>query len=426
MSNIIYIHTLGCPKNAVDSEHLAKKLEAQGIIVVDNPESLHEGDSILVNTCGFIETAKQESIDEILRMSEYKERGVRLVVFGCLAKRYGRQLKKELPEIDEIFGLEEDNAILNFVKPPDAVPAKKRVIVKHKPSKTPYGYLKIAEGCDKKCTYCAIPQIRGKFRSYNPDDILMEAQGLIKEGKKELILVSQDLLAFGKGKNDYDIVRLLKDLASLKGKFRIRLLYLNPSSVDTALIETVASEPKICKYFDIPLQHSEDRILKLMGRTGSKARNIALISKIRSIIPSAAIRTTMMIGFPSETNDEFKKMKDFVAEMKFDHLGTFKYSIEDGTSASLLEGKVREAVKDKRLDAIMRMQAGISLEKNLSHVGKTLEVLVDEPGVGRTYFQAPDIDGVVFLNADVSVKPGTFVKAKIVSASDYDLEGIAI
>jgi ribosomal protein S12 methylthiotransferase len=414
--------SLGCPKNLVDSEKLLIKLKQKGIFYSSHPD---ESDILIINTCGFIESAKKESIEEILKLSRLKGENKKLIVFGCLAKRHGEDLKREIPEIDALWGVGDDDKIVDYcseiiTKPTSNEPFEKL-------SETPYAYLKIAEGCDKKCSYCVIPQIRGKFQSIPSDRILEEAEALIQSGKKELILIAQDITEYGTDLKDYNLSRLIREIASLSGDFWIRLLYLYPTSINDELIETISSEEKVCNYIDMPLQHSEKKILGLMGRGGSRSYFEKLIAKIRHSISEVNIRTTLIVGFPQETDVEFNAMVKFVNKIKFDRLGVFTYSKEEGSTAYGLKGQVPRKIKTERFNKIMTVQSAISLEKNKKLIGKTFKSLVDEVddtiAVARIYSQAPEIDGAVFIrNSDV--KKGDFVNVKIEEAYDYDLKGI--
>ncbi len=413
--------SLGCPKNLVDSEKLLKKLEEQGIFYSSNPG---ESDILIINTCGFIESAKKESIDEILRLSKLKGKKKKLLVFGCLAKRHGEDLKREIPEIDALWGVGDDDKIVAYcskiiTKPTITGPSEKL-------TETPYAYLKIAEGCDKKCSYCVIPQIRGKFQSIPSDRILEEAEALIQSGKKELILIAQDITEYGIDLKDYNLSRLIREITSLKGDFWIRLLYLYPTSIDDELIRTIAAEDKVCKYIDMPLQHSEKKMLQLMGRGGSRSYFEKLIAKLRNSISDVNIRTTLIVGFPQETEAEFSAMVKFVQRIKFDRLGVFMYSKEEGSAAFALKGQVSKKMKSERFNRIMTVQSEISLEKNKRLVGKTFKALVDDIedniAVARIYSQAPEIDGVVLIH-DSKAEKGSFVQVKIEDVYDYDLKG---
>jgi len=461
----INITTLGCPKNVVDSDHLMGSFATEGFVLVDNPE---DANILIVNTCGFIKDAKEESIEEILRLAELKKgQGIKenarckmqnakfLIVFGCLAKRYKDELQREIPEIDGMFGVGEEKEIVEYC---NIVSSKQYEVSSNKkfptaysllPTKNSYAYLKIAEGCDKKCTFCVIPSIRGRFRSFSPEDILKEAEEYIHKGVKELILVAQDITRYGKEFRGYKLVSLLRDLTSINGDFHIRLLYLYPAEINDELIEFVAVNNKIFKYLDIPLQHSEDRLLRLMGRRGTRKEYIKLIKNIRRNIPGVALRTTFIVGFPTETEEDFNGLIDFVEEIGFDRLGVFKYSKEDGTPASKLKGQVPEKLKNRRYDEIMKRQALISLVKNKELIGKRFSAIVDEVDkditIARLYSQAPEIDGVVIIqstepraqNTDKKnltsnscspsfVRVGDIVTVEIVDAYDYDLKGVVV
>jgi len=423
----VFLLSLGCPKNLVDSENLLKKLGDRGISYSTTPE---DSDILVVNTCGFIEEAKRESIEEILRIAGEKGKGKRkkLLVYGCLAKRFGGELRAEIPEIDALWGVGEDDEIVSYcenVIGPRAVTGPGPSMMRQFSDK-PYAYLKIAEGCDRGCSYCVIPSIRGAFKSRDAGDIVREAEGLLRSGVKELILVAQDITSYGKERGAYDLAKLIKMVASLKGEFWIRLLYLYPTSIDDNLLETMAAEKKVCKYIDMPLQHSEDRILKLMGRGGSREYYEKLIRRIRFVIPGVCLRTTFIVGFPQEGEEESEKLVSFVRKMKFDRLGAFTYSKEEDTRAFNLKGQVPERKRRERYERLMEAQSAISLSKNKALVGKTFRALVDEVddgvAIARLYSQAPEIDGVVFIEEE-GIEKGTFVKVKITGAFDYDLKG---
>jgi len=467
MSNRFSIVRLGCPKNLVDSDNLMRRLIDNGFSYLHSHE---DSDILLINTCGFIEDAKKESIEETLRLVSLKTNGKKLIVFGCLAKRYRDELLREIPEIDAIYGVGEEDKIVEYCKG----------IMKwregdtetwrnHRFTPSPihpfnsYAYLKIAEGCNKKCSYCVIPSIRGNYRSIPPNDIVKEAERLIKAGVKELILVAQDTACYGKDLNPPqtgDITSLLKDLCSISGDFWVRLLYAYPASIKDPLLNVIAEKEKICKYLDIPFQHSEDRILKLMKREGNRKVYLNLIKNIRYAVPDIVLRTTFIVGFPSETERELNSLIDFIEEAEFDRLGVFKYSKEEGTPASKLKGQLTEAEKDRRFDKIMQHQSHTSLEKNKKLIGKQFKAIIDEIDneivIGRLYSHAPEIDGVVFLedkgtrrrgdsklqrqgNSSISpfhrftvsprhtnLKVGDFVTVEITDVFDYDLKGIIV
>jgi ribosomal protein S12 methylthiotransferase len=485
----VSITTLGCPKNTVDSAHLQEALLSEGFETVDEPES---AEIILVNTCGFIRDAKEESVEEILMLAKIKngagsELGVlrldhertgetadtgnrgsprKLVVFGCLAQRYRDELLREMPEIDALWGVGDDEKIVQYCKTlRDSQESKVRshesgMVTRDsgrtthdsrlrtgdsRPPTSSYAYLKIAEGCNKRCTFCVIPSIRGPFRSTGPERLLREAERNVRRGARELILVAQDITDYGRDLREYGLVPFLRDLSSIEGDFRIRLLYLYPTAITDALIEFVASDRKVITYLDIPLQHSEDRLLRLMGRRGTRKEYFKLLRRIRRMVPGVTLRTTFIVGFPTETEDEFNGLVDFIEEARFDRLGAFMYSREEGTAASLLKGQVPEKVKQRRLDELMRRQALISFEKNRDLVGRRFEALVEEVDeklvIGRLDSQAPEIDGVTIIEESVvkseesramsrdrtpnlrsPVAVGDLVTVEIVDAYDYDLK----
>jgi ribosomal protein S12 methylthiotransferase len=442
----IHIATLGCPKNMTDSRRLLESCVRKGLGHAEEPDA---ADLILVNTCGFIKDATEESIGEILKLAKLKAEGWtgRLVVFGCLAKRYRAELLSEIPEIDAIFGIGEDEQIVEYclkhgsaeVRPAGSEDRKigsKKIDLRSGeiPGVGPsYAYLKIADGCNKKCTFCVIPAIRGGFRSIPREAIINEAEHFVKSGIKELILVAQDICNYGREWEGYGLVHLLRDLAAIKGDFLIRLLYLYPAGITDELLDFMAGEEKICRYLDIPLQHSEDRLLRLMGRRGSRKEYAAMFRKIRRKIPGVALRTTFIVGFPSETAAEFDGLVDFIEEVRFDRLGVFAYSKEEGSAAARLKGQVPGKTRMHRLDDIMKRQAFISLEKNRELTGKRFRALVDEMDdkviICRLETQTPEIDGVVIIEESgvrsrkSEVKVGDFVDVEIVDAYDYDLKG---
>jgi ribosomal protein S12 methylthiotransferase len=421
----VFLSTLGCPKNQADSGHILGKITGKGISVSETPE---DADVILINTCGFIEDAKRESIEEILRLSKLKTNGRHLIVFGCLAQRYKEELLGEIPEIDAIFGVGEEEKIADMIVSLRKENEEGGGFTQK--AESPYAYLKIAEGCDGRCTFCVIPSIRGPFRSIPPEDILSEAEEKLSFGVRELILIAQDITEYGKGlKRGYDLKSLLKDLSAIKGDFRIRLLYLYPSGVDEGLLEVVASLEKIHKYLDIPLQHSEDRMLRLMGRRGSKKEYERLLRRIRRMMPGAALRTTFMVGFPGETEEDFRGLMDFVEEARFDRLGVFKYSKEEGAASYKMKGHIPASLKERRFDELMRLQSGISFEKNKELIGRELSALIDASdggsAIGRIYSQSPEIDGVVFIEGE-GIKAGDYVDVEITDAMDYDLKGVLL
>ncbi|MBN1663400.1 MAG: 30S ribosomal protein S12 methylthiotransferase RimO [Deltaproteobacteria bacterium] len=438
----VHIVSLGCPKNLVDSEVMAAALSKDRYRIV--PEA-RDADVILVNTCAFIGPAKEESIDEILRMAALKEGNgaVKLIVAGCLPQRYGKALKDALPEVDLFLGISE---VPNIARHADSLfltkdPSPSPGLIVRKPlflmdagherliSTPPYSaYLKIAEGCSNRCSYCVIPAIRGKARSRQMDDILQEAQNLAARGVKELIMTAQDTTAYGSNlKGTATLSNLLKDIAAVEGIRWIRLLYAYPVRLDRGLLETIAREEKICKYIDIPIQHVDDEILAAMNRKGTSRRIREIIAEARKIIPHVALRTSVIVGFPGETPAKFNRLLAFIKETEFDHLGAFKYSREEGTAAAVLPRQVSERVKDARRMAIMEEQAVISCEINRSLVGSRGKVLVEGksdipeyPYVGRLERQAPDIDGITYIKGK-HLSPGQFVDCRITDFEEYDL-----
>ncbi|MBI5634296.1 MAG: 30S ribosomal protein S12 methylthiotransferase RimO [Nitrospirae bacterium] len=417
--------SLGCPKNLVDSENLLKKLATKGLSYTDDRE---EADLLLINTCGFIDAAKKESIEEILNLTAAKESGKKkLVVFGCLAKRFGAELKEEIPEIDLLCGVGDDDKIVEYCA--GVLSASDSEETEIRLADTAYAYLKIAEGCDRGCSYCVIPDIRGSFRSRTPEEILKEAEALVRAGRRELIVVAQDITSYGKDLAQYDLSRLVRDLAAIDGDFWIRLLYLYPTAITDELLETIAAEEKVCKYLDIPLQHTEEKILGLMKRGGGSNYYEKLIKKIRATVPDVALRSTLITGFPQETEKDFEAMLDFVRRMELDRLGVFTYSREEGSAAYSLKGQVPKHIRAKRRDRIMEVQSAISLERNKRLVGRTFRSLVDEiddgVGIARIYSQAPEIDGVVFIKGS-DFDRHEFVQVRIDQAFDYDLQGTVV
>ncbi|MBF0539321.1 MAG: 30S ribosomal protein S12 methylthiotransferase RimO [Nitrospirae bacterium] len=433
--------TLGCPKNQVDSEQLLRALHKEGIYHTD---CVQDAGIILINTCGFINDAKQESINEVINLARYKTiddkpadnkaQAKKLVVFGCLSQRYKDELPRELPEIDAIWGVGQQDEIVNYCKanlrPDSGVDLGDSCV--HVPQNgvttgvTPplYAYIKIAEGCNRPCTYCVIPYIRGQFRSAPVKDVLAEAEACVKAGKKELILVAQDLISYGRDIG-YDLPGLIRDIASISGDFWIRLLYLYPTALNDNLLEVISTQDKVCKYLDIPLQHSQDKILQAMGRGGSRSHYVELTRRLRRDIADVTLRTTLIVGYPGESQEDFNGLKDFVSEVGFDCLGVFAYSDEEGTAAYRLTNKVSERVKNKRLDELMSMQADISWERNRRHVGRRLRAIVDETSedltIVRLYCHAPEIDGSVVIRGYPPIRMDDFIDVEIISALQYDL-----
>ncbi len=434
----IYIKTLGCDKNTVDSQSAAGLLEEAGHQLTPDPAL---ADAILVNTCGFIQDAKQESIDAILALAAEKSAQQKLIVSGCLSQRYGKELSKLIPEADFFLGVNDYSRLPGILKgegDPERVfqnPCSSTYdeIGPRRPGGPVFSApLKIAEGCDNVCSYCSIPSIRGFYRSRAASEILKEAAGLAQAGCRELVLVAQDVTAYGSDlPGEGHLIKLLKDLCAVEGTRWIRLMYCYEDRITEELIETIRTQPKICKYLDIPLQHSSDAILARMNRhsTGKSIRET--INKLRQQIPGLVLRTTLITGFPGETKEDFKDLKDFIQEMKFERLGVFAYSKEEGTAAAALPHQVRREVREGRRDRLMALQQNIALESNRAMIGSVLEVLVEERLAdgsysGRTYRDAPEIDDSVLFTAEVPLLPGDFAWVKITDAFDYDLTGFAL
>lgn len=433
----VYFNTLGCPKNINDSEIAMGNLEEKGFTIVDSPD---EADAIIVNTCGFIEDAKKESIDEIFNMAAYKEKNKKLVISGCLVQRYADELYKEIPEANGFIGvndydklpklleeLEKSNE--RFLENSSCDLSEVEVKIRHL-TENPYtSYLKIAEGCDNICSYCIIPEIRGPYRSRTIENVIEEAEMLSKSGCKELILIAQDLTYYGIDNYGKPMLStLLRKLCKIEGIEWIRLLYCYEERIDDELIRTITSEDKICNYIDIPIQHASDKILDNMNRATTNKSLYRTLSKLRSQIPDIHIRTTLIVGFPGETEEDFNILSDFVSDQKFSRLGVFTYSREEGTAAATMDNQIPEDIKQERLDCIMMKQMEISLEGNRKKIGKTLDVIVDsmeEEGVysGRTRYDAPEIDNSVVFTSNSVHKPGDIVPVEILEAYDYDLEG---
>ena len=436
----IGIVSLGCSKNLVDSEIMIGLLKKEQYEITNNPE---EAKVIIINTCGFIKDAKQESINTILEFAEYKKKGncKYLIVTGCLAERYKNQIIEEIPEIDAIIGTGSFNKIVDVIK---SLENNKKVCLfedknydisilnLRRQLATPKytAYLKIAEGCNNYCTYCIIPKLRGNYRSRKIEDILFEAKNLAKNGVKELILIAQDTTKYGidiYGK--YMLPKLLKELGKIENLKWIRLMYCYPDDITDELIYTIADTDKVCKYIDLPLQHSNEEILKKMNRKISRNDIENLIYKIRDNIPGIILRTTFIVGFPGETSKHFNDLIDFVKTMKFDKLGVFTFSREEGTPAYNMKGQVSEQEKERRKNILMEIQSKISLIKNREKIGSVYEVLIETKHknyyLGRSYMDAPEIDGNIYIKSkdNLKLKSGEFVKIKILGASKYDLIG---
>lgn len=435
----IFCVSLGCDKNLVDTEMMLGLLNKDGYTFTDDE---HEADVVVVNTCCFIGDAKEESVNTILEMAELKKEGrcKALIVTGCMAQRYKQEILDEIPEVDGILGTSTYDEISNVLK---KVLGGSRESCFHDLNALPnvevprvvttggyYAFLKIAEGCDKRCTYCIIPDLRGSYRSVPMERLIEEAKQLASQGVKELILVAQETTLYGidlyKKKS---LPKLLHELCKIPGIQWIRIQYCYPEEITQELIETIREEEKVCNYLDIPIQHASDRILKRMGRRTNQKQLREMIASLRSQIPDIALRTTLISGFPGETEEDQEEVMRFVDEMEFERLGVFAYSQEEDTPAAEFPDQVPQELKEERRDEIMELQQEISYEKSQSMIGKVLEVMIegkvaDENAyVGRTYMDAPGVDGLIFINTDLDLMSGDFVRAKVTGALEYDLIG---
>ena len=422
--NKINVVTLGCSKNLYDSEVLISQLKA------NNKNVVHEGDGniVVINTCGFIDNAKQQSIDTILEYSDKKNQGKidKLYVTGCLSERYKDDLEKEIPDVDKYFGTTDLPHLLKHLRAD-----YKSELIGERFLSTPknYAYLKISEGCDRKCSFCAIPLMRGKHKSRSIEDIVHEAKKMASQGVKELILIAQELTYYGLDLyKERSISKLLKKICDLEGIEWVRLHYAYPSGFPNELIDTIKNEEKICNYLDIPLQHISDEILKSMRRGSTKRKTNNLITNLRKQMPEISIRTTLIVGYPGETKTHFKELCDWVKEMKFERLGCFKYSHEENTHAYNLVDDVTEIEKQRRLEKIMSIQKEISRELNQKKIGNEIKCLIDrfESGyyIGRSEYDSPDIDNNILIKSDhIHLRIGEFYDVIIDDASDYDLFG---
>ena len=420
--NKINVITLGCSKNVYDSEVLMGQLKSNNKNVVHEKE----GNIVVINTCGFIDNAKQQSIDTILENVKKKNEGKvdKVFVTGCLSERYKPDLIKEIPDVDEYFGTTEMPSLLKHLGAD-----YKNELIGERLLTTPknYAYLKISEGCDRPCSFCAIPLMRGKHKSVSIEDLIKEATLLANKGIKELILIAQDSTYYGLDLyKKRALSELLKELVKVKGIEWIRLHYAFPNGFPLDVLDTIKKEPKICNYIDIPLQHISDKILKSMKRGSSMEKINNLLSNFRKIVPGIAIRTTLIVGYPGETKEDFEILKQWVKDIKFDRLGCFTYSHEENTGAYELEDNIPQKTKNERLNEIMEIQSQISWQLNQTKIGKTFKVLIDrkrgEYYVGRTQFDSPDVDNEVLINAKSNfLRVGEFVNAKIIEASDFDL-----
>ena len=435
---ILFI-SLGCDKNLVDTEVMLGLLASRGYEMTDDET---QADIIVINTCCFIHDAKEESIQNILEMAEYKKTGQAkaLIVTGCLAERYRQEIIDEIPEVDEVLGTTAYDQILDAVDAAlvgrhsvvisdlDALPMPetKRLVT----TGGHFAYLKIAEGCDKHCTYCIIPKIRGNFRSVPMERLVKEAEELAEQGVKELILVAQETTLYGKDLyGEKSLHRLIKELCKISGIRWIRILYCYPEEITDELIQVIKEEPKVCHYLDLPIQHANDAVLKRMGRRTSKEELVNIIGKLRREIPDICLRTTLITGFPGETQAQHEELMDFVDEMEFDRLGVFTYSTEEDTPAAVMPDQIDEEAKKERQAELMELQQDIVFENARNMTGREVLVMVegkvaDENAyVGRTYRDAPNVDGLIFINTDEELISGDFARVKVTGASEYDLIG---
>ena len=433
--------SLGCPKNQVDAELMLDKLARAGFAISGDIEGC---DAVIVNTCGFIEAAKVEAIENILDMAEYKKSGdiQKLIVTGCLSERYQYDIRKEMPEVDAVVGIGENANIVQIVDEVlggdlvEAFADKELLpLTGGRILTTPdyWAYLKIGDGCSNNCAFCAIPEIRGKFRSRSIEDIVDEAKTLAAQGVKEVVLISQDTSLYGRDLyKENKLPELLTAISEVGGIEWIRFLYCYPERIGDELLDVMATNPKVCHYLDIPLQHADKSVLRGMHRPGDRETFENLIKKIREKVPDMVIRTTVMTGFPGETDEQFEELAEFVKAMKFDNLGCFAFSPEEGTVAAEREDQIDEEVKVHRQDLIMQLQHDIVLENNKKFLGKTLKVLVDgynsydDTYVGRFYGQVPDIDGTVLFTSPRELMPGEFVDVTVLGFDEYDLTGKAL
>lgn len=434
--NIFFV-SLGCDKNLVDSEMMITSLRKNGFVLTDDIE---DADVIVVNTCCFIGDAKEESINTLIEMGGYKEERCKLLVAaGCLAQRYHNEIKEDIPEVDLIVGTmgyedlsEKINealsgkGVLESLKDIDYLPTP--LTDRDSMSGGYYAYLKIAEGCDKCCTYCVIPKVRGHYRSVPMDNLIAQAKHLVANGAKELILVAQETTLYGKDiYGEKSLPKLLEELSKIDELKWIRILYCYPEEITDELISAIKNLPKVCHYLDMPIQHGSDDVLRRMGRWTNREQIEKTVAKLREEIPDIALRTTLITGFPGETEDDFEQVKEFVKKMEFDRLGVFTYSREEDTPAAEMDGQIDEEVKEARRDEIMQIQQDIAFDKSNSRVGEIYEVMIEgrlpDEGVyiARTYMDAPDVDGYVFIQSDYNLDSGDFVKVEVTRSDEYDL-----
>ncbi|EJP23424.1 ribosomal protein S12 methylthiotransferase RimO [Peptostreptococcaceae bacterium AS15] len=432
------LESLGCSKNLVDAEEMVYILNENGYEMTDD---IDDADVAIVNTCGFIESAKEESIDTILNIASHKQKNLKhLIVTGCLVQRYYKDLKEQIPEIDAFLGTTSYNTILNVLQGLSIgkdnsliLPANTKLDHNKKKILTDsyYAYIKIAEGCDNSCTYCIIPKLRGRYVSRPMEEIVEEAKRLASQNVKEIVLIAQDTSKYGLDiYGEKKLPHLLRELSKIEGIRWIRFLYTYPEDITDELVQEVKNNDKVCSYFDIPIQHASNRILKLMNRSTDRQEISDKINLIRSNIKDAIIRTTLIAGFPTESDEDIDELADFVRQMKFDKLGVFPYSREEGTKAGNMDGQIEQDVKNQRAEMIMRLQQEIVREKNESYVGRTFSAIVDEVYedyiVARSYMDVIEVDTVIYVQTEVSHAKGDFIEVKITDVLDYDLKGVEV
>ena len=435
----IFFVSLGCDKNLSDSEEMLGLLTKNGHEIVDEEE---QAEAIIINTCCFINDAKEESVETILEMAEYRKSGKCriLIVTGCMAQRYKQEILDELPEVDAVLGTTSYEDILKAIEEADAGRRFQEFKdINYLPNTEThrvlttgghYGYLKIAEGCDKHCTYCIIPSLRGRYRSVTVERLLAQAEDMAQQGVKELILVAQETTVYGKDLyGEKALPRLLRELCKIKGIRWIRVLYCYPEEIDEELIRVIKEEKKICHYLDLPIQHASDRILKRMGRRTTQAELREIVTKLRREIPDMILRTTLITGFPGETEEDHQELMEFVDEMEFDRLGVFTYSPEEDTPAAAMPDQIPEEVKEERRDELMELQQEISLDRGNTRIGQEMTVMIEgkvsgeSAYIARTYGDAPKVDGYIFIQTGELLMTGDFARVRVTGALEYDLIG---
>ena len=432
------LESLGCSKNLVDAEEMVYILNENGYEMTDD---IDDADVAIVNTCGFIESAKEESIDTILDIASHKQKNLKhLIVTGCLVQRYYKDLKEQIPEIDAFLGTTSYNTILNVLQglsigKDNSLILSANTKLDHNKKKiltdSYYAYIKIAEGCDNSCTYCIIPKLRGRYVSRPMEEIVDEAKRLTSQNVKEIVLIAQDTSKYGLDiYGEKKLPHLLRELSKIEGIRWIRFLYTYPEDITDELVQEVKNNDKVCSYFDIPIQHASNRILKLMNRSTDKEEISDKINLIRSNIKDAIIRTTLITGFPTESDEDIEELADFVSQMKFDKLGVFPYSREEGTKAGNMDGQIEQDVKNQRAEMIMRLQQEIVREKNESYVGRIFSSIIDEVYedyvVARSYMDVIEVDTVIYVQTETAHKKGDFIEVKITDVLDYDLKGVEV